>query len=300
MFESEKKDGIETYFRKNPIYYLDSVRHERQRHSALKKEESLPSERWLQFWGVILTILAVAVTAYILKQRNNYVQDSVFLNFFSLILIEAIILCGMMIAVIWEGFNSFVRDMESGVFETVMTTLLEPEKIVWGKFLHVFVYFLKFSLLGFSILFAVCPLSGIHPAMLLILLVLNVSSGCYMISQRIYRSADEAYLMARAKYHSNVLGKKVEIAVPLQKKIGNLFEKASSYIVMTFVFLQAQVILLISYLGDTGTYAGKLRGILNANPTFFLLGLFSITVIFLLASCFYFQKRTGKLLEEII
>ncbi len=300
MFENENKDGIERFFRKNPMYFLDSVRHERQSHSALKKDESLPSERWIQFWGVILTILAVAVTAYILKQRNNYMSDSVFLNFFSLILIEAIILCGMMISIIWEGFNSFVRDMESGVFETIMITLLEPGKIVWGKFLHVFVYFLKFSLLGFTILFVICPFSGIHPAVLMILLALNISAGCFMISQRIFRSADEAYLKARAKYHSNALGKSAEMVIPLKKKIIVFLEKSGSYIVMTFVFLQAQIILLISYLGDTGTYAGKLQGILNANPTLFLLGLFIPTVGFLLTFTFYFQKRTEKLLEEMI
>lgn len=300
MFENENKDGIERFFRKNPIYYLDSVRHERQRHSALKKDESLPSERWIQFWGVILTILAVAVTAYILKQRNNYMSDSIFLNFFSLILIEAIILCSMMISVIWEGFNSFVRDMESGVFETIMITLLEPGKIVWGKFLHVFVYFLKFSLLGFAILFAICPLSGIHPAILLILLVLNISAGCYMISQRIYRSADEAYTMARVKYHSNAMGKNTEIALPFQKKLVAFLEKSGSYLVMTFVFFQAQMILLISYLGDTGSYTGKLQGILNTNPALFLLGLFIPTILFLLTFTFYFQKRTEQLLGEII
>lgn len=300
MFGNENEGRIEQYFRKNPIYYLDSVRHERQRHSALKKDESLPSERWIQFWGVILTILAVAVTAYILQQKNNYVQDSVFLNFFSIILIEAIILCSMMISVIWEGFNSFVRDMESGFFETLMTTLLEPGKIVWGKFLHVFVYFLKFSLLGFAILFAICPLSGIHPAMLMILLVLNLTAGCYMISQRIYRSADEAYLKARAKYHSDALGKNTEIDIPLQKKIITFFEKTGSYIVMTFVFLQAQIVILFSYLGDSGSYTSKIQAMIDINPIMFLLGLFLPTVIFLMAFTFYFQKKTEKLLGEII
>ena len=296
-----KLDLFERYFRKNPIYYLDSIRYERQKYSAVKREESLPSDRWIQFWGVILTVLAVAVTVYIVKERRYYESEYFFMHYFSLILVEAIFLCSLMISIVWEGFSSFKRDMESGVFETIMITLLEPKKIVWGKFLHVFIHFIKFSLLGFIILLLVSPVSLIHPVILLILMALNISAGAFMISQRIYMSANEAFYKVRKKYNGKEINQEEsEREIPKAVKFWNSIEKGASYLFLGLVFTLAQFILLTNYVGEGSLYPGFLSNFVNRFPHLFIFYLFLPCVFLLLVFTWYFQKKTEKLIGEII
>jgi len=292
---------IEKYFRKNPIYYLDSVRYEHQKHSAVKKEENLPSERWIQFWGVIITLLVIPVTIIIARQHEGSIEGWRIAHYFSLIVIESVFLCSLMIAMVWEGFNSFTRDMESGVFETIMITLLEPRKIVWGKFMHVFIHFLKFSLIGFTLLLVISPLSYIHPAIVLILFALNLAAGCYLISHRIYSSACEAFHKARRKIKATNINEKRKLPeIPIVRKVLMGVEQTSVFVILVVVFLQAQTILLTNYVGKLPVYTNIFMLTINAHPGLFLIHLFLISIVVLLSLAAFFYYRTEQIIGDII
>ncbi|MCD4783631.1 MAG: hypothetical protein K8T10_07345 [Candidatus Eremiobacteraeota bacterium] len=290
-----KIDFVDKFFKKNPIYFLDSIRYERQKIQAQRDEESMTSERWIQFWGVVITLLVIPFGVYLVRHR--YMEDSgVWLQVFGLILTESVFLCSLMIAVIWEGFNSFTRDLKNGVFETVMTTLLEPGKIVWGKFMHVFVHFLKFLLTGFLILFIVSPISGIHPTLILIILALDLAAGCYIISHRIYISAREAYHKARSKSGNGDEGKEIYGI----SKLFTWIERSSIFIIPAFIFIQVQLILLTNNFGEMAYYPHFIMKFLGNYPLTFVVYLFIPVVFVLLLISAYLNSRTEKMLGEII
>lgn len=296
-----KLDLVENYFRKNPIYFLDSIRYERQKEVAVKNEEAMTSERWIQFWAVVITILVIPFGVYLGRRHYMYSDDGMWMHVFELILIESVFVCSLMIAVIWEGFNSFSGDMESGVFEPLMTTLIEPSKIVWGKFLHVFIHFLKFSLVGFLVIFVFSPFTNINPALILVLFALNLAAGCFMISHRIYKSAREAYGKARAKYRANNDdGTKKKSDLPSSNKLFGFLEALSVYSILTVIFLQVQMILITNAFGDMSYYPRLIMNFIGQYPLAFVVYLFIPMVFLMLVLCYVIHKRTIKLLGEII
>jgi hypothetical protein len=291
---------IDRYFRKNPIYFLDAIRFERQKLAARRNDETLVSDRWIQFWGVLITLLVIPFGIYIVGGQKAEGDDGIWIQIFGLILIESVFLCSLMIAVIWEGFNSFTKDMEGGVFETIMGTLLEPQKIVWGKFMHVFVHFFKFLIVGFIFLFLVSPFAQINVTLIFILLALNLAVGCFIISNRIYRSAKDALLKIHKKFSRDNGSPSVSQSVPMGVKILGWIDRGLVFAVIAFAFVQVQMILITNYFGDMSYYPRMVASLIGAHPLAFVVYLQIPFVLGLLIASTYYQKKTEKLLKDFI
>ncbi|MCE1247119.1 MAG: hypothetical protein LWY06_10785 [Firmicutes bacterium] len=294
---------IERYFRKNPIYYLDAIRFERQKLAARRNDETLVSDRWIQFWGVVITLLMIPFGYYITGAKNLSDESGVWIQIFGLIIIESVFMCSLMIAVIWEGFNSFAKDMEGGVFETILGTLLEPSKIVWGKFMHVFIHFLRFILVGFIFMFIVSPAANINPTLILVLLGLNLAVGCFLISNRIYRSAREALAKVHGRNSKDAgvseNSNRSEQA-SLGKKLLGWIDRGLVFAVIAFAFIQVQMVLVTNYFGDMSYYPRVIASIIGAHPLMFVIYLQMPLIAILLITSAWYQKKTEKLLKDFV
>jgi hypothetical protein len=181
-----------------------------------------------------------------------------------------------------------------------MGTLLEPQKIVWGKFMHVFVHFFKFLIVGFIFLFLVSPFAQINVTLIFILLALNLAVGCFIISNRIYRSAKDALLKIHKKFSRDNGSPSVSQSVPMGVKILGWIDRGLVFAVIAFAFVQVQMILITNYFGDMSYYPRMVASLIGAHPLAFVVYLQIPFVLGLLIASTYYQKKTEKLLKDFI